>query len=80
MTADSINQWLTLGANFGVLIAIILLLVELDQSATKLSSGHQFSSFRQLVKEDFRLDQTPKKHDPIFGGVSNKAYVSMRSQ
>lgn len=34
MNADSVNRWLTLGANFGVLIGIILLLVELDQNAT----------------------------------------------
>ena len=34
MKPDSINRWLTLGANFGVLIGIILLLVELNQNAT----------------------------------------------
>ena len=31
MNADSVNRWLTLGANIGVLFGIILLLVELDQ-------------------------------------------------
>ena len=38
MTADSINRWLTLGANFGVLIGIVLLLVELDQNATVMKA------------------------------------------
>jgi hypothetical protein len=32
MNADRVNRWLTLGANIGVLIGIILLLVELDQN------------------------------------------------
>lgn len=36
MKAKSINRWLTLGANVGVLIGIILLLVELDQNATMM--------------------------------------------
>lgn len=33
MKASRINRWLTLAANFGVLIGIMLLLVELDQNA-----------------------------------------------
>ncbi len=32
MDSDQVNRWLTLGANIGVLIGIILLLVELDQN------------------------------------------------
>ncbi len=36
MKAKRINRWLTLGANFGVLIGIILLLVELDQNSTMM--------------------------------------------
>ena len=31
--ADSINRWLSLGANLGVLIGLILLVVELDQNS-----------------------------------------------
>ena len=38
MKADSVNRWLTLGANLGVLIGIILLLVELDQNATMMEA------------------------------------------
>jgi hypothetical protein len=34
MKADRVNRWLTLGANTGVLIGIIILLVELNQNAT----------------------------------------------
>ena len=32
MDSDKLNRWLTLGANIGVLIGIILLIVELDQN------------------------------------------------
>jgi hypothetical protein len=32
MESDRLNRWLTLGANVGVLIGIILLIVELDQN------------------------------------------------
>lgn len=36
MKAISVNSWLTLGANLGVLIGIILTLVELNQNATMM--------------------------------------------
>ena len=38
MTADSVNRWLTLGANIGVFVGIILLLVELNQNATVMKA------------------------------------------
>jgi len=34
MNADRINRWLTLGANFGVLVGIILLVAELNRNST----------------------------------------------
>ena len=33
MKTKSINRWLTLGANFGVLIGILLLIAELNQNS-----------------------------------------------
>ena len=33
MDTDNINKWLTLGANIGVLIGLVLLLIELDQNS-----------------------------------------------
>lgn len=36
MTADTLNRWLTLGANVGVLIGIVLLLIELNQNETMM--------------------------------------------
>ncbi len=35
-SADKVNQWLTLGANLGVLVGLILLLVGLDQNSDLL--------------------------------------------
>ena len=34
MNADSLNRWLTLGANIGVLVGILLLIAELNQNST----------------------------------------------
>ena len=45
MNADSINRWLSLGANVGVVIGLILLLVELDQNSDLVRSQiHQARS------------------------------------
>lgn len=38
MKSKTLNSWLTLCANFGVLIGLILLLVELDQNATVMKA------------------------------------------
>jgi len=52
---ERINKWLTLFANFGVLIGIIFLAVEVRQSnriavaATEISIRSQFSSIHELV-------------------------------
>ena len=32
MDSDRLNRWITLGANLGVLVGIVLLLIELDQN------------------------------------------------
>jgi hypothetical protein len=43
--SDKINRWLTLGANIGVLIGIVLLLIELDQNSDLLRAQiHQARS------------------------------------
>ena len=36
MDSNKVNRWLTLGANLGVLVGIILILIELDQNATMM--------------------------------------------
>ena len=45
MAVDRINQWLTLGANIGVVIGLILLLIELNQNSDLLRAQiHQARS------------------------------------
>ncbi len=45
MAVNRINQWLTLGANIGVVIGLILLLIELDQNSDLLRAQiHQARS------------------------------------
>jgi hypothetical protein len=38
MDSERLNRWLTLGANLGVLVGIILLIVELDQNREMMKS------------------------------------------
>jgi len=69
LTADTLNRWLTLGANVGVLIGIVLLLMELNQTElmmraqtrTELSNGiveilHVSASNPQLASLIRRAD------------------------
>lgn len=57
MTADSANRWLTLAANIGVLVGIVLLAFELDQNADLLkaqihqSRSDNFESFYVAVAD-----------------------------
>ena len=45
MNADSLNKWLTLGANIGVVVGLILLLFELNQNSDLLRAQiHQARS------------------------------------
>lgn len=49
MKAKRINRWLTLGANFGVLIGIILLLVELHQNSTMMRAQTRYEVSQGIV-------------------------------
>ena len=55
MDSNRINRWLSLGANFGVLIGIILLVVELDQNRgmiraqTRNAIAHQIETRLTIV-------------------------------
>ncbi len=57
MNADNVNRWLTLGANVGVVIGLILLLVELDQNSDLvLAQIHQARSDTQVSRLEDRAD------------------------
>lgn len=49
MKAKRVNQWLTLAANFGVLIGIILLLVELNQNSTMMRAQTRYEVSQGIV-------------------------------
>ena len=49
MTANSVNRWLTLGANFGVLIGIIVLLTELNQNSTMMRAQTRNEVTAELI-------------------------------
>ena len=38
MNAESLNKWLTLGANIGVLIGLIIVVMELQQTQVMMSA------------------------------------------
>jgi hypothetical protein len=48
MEPDKLNRWLTLGANVGVLIGIILLIIELDQNRDMIRAQTRNDILQQL--------------------------------
>jgi hypothetical protein len=54
VNADSANRWLTLGANLGVVIGLILLIVELNQNSSLVKA--QIHQARSDNYESFMLD------------------------
>ncbi len=49
MTADSINRWLTLGANLGVLVGIAFLAIELRQNNELLEAQTRADNFDRMI-------------------------------
>ena len=57
MSADNVNKWLTLSANIGVVIGLILLLVELDQNSDLVRAQiHQARSDNHVISRHERAD------------------------
>ncbi len=69
MESDKVNRWLTLGANIGVLIGIILLVVELDQN-------------REMIRAQTRNDISQQLANRllIVGSNSQMASVKRRAE
>ena len=60
MDSDRLNRWLTLGANLGVLVGIILILIELNQNAdlmraqmTNARAEGLLSRYNELINSDY---------------------------
>ena len=60
MNADSVNKWLTLSANVGVVIGLILLLIEIDQNNDLAKA--QIHQTRADSWGDFRLTLGDSEH------------------
>jgi hypothetical protein len=69
MEADKVNRWLTLGANVGVLIGIMLLIVELDQN-------------REMVRAQTRNDISQQLSNRllVIGSDSQVANLKRRAE
>jgi hypothetical protein len=68
MDADNVNRWLTLGANVGVLVGIILILLELNQNAelmlaqmTQARGDNVIQTYRDLMVSDGWLEIRAKQ-------------------
>jgi hypothetical protein len=55
MDSDKVNRWLTFGANIGVLVGIILILIELNQNSDLMRA--------QMTQS--RADQLSNKYDTV---------------
>lgn len=57
MNTDSVNKWLTLSANVGVVIGLILLLIELDQNSDLVRAQiHQARSDAHVLMKETGAD------------------------
>ncbi len=65
MESDKVNRWLTLGANIGVLIGIILLVVELDQN-------------REMIRAQTRNDISQQLANRLLSVGSNSQMASVK--
>ena len=68
MNAGKVNRWLTLGANLGVLIGIVLILTELNQNAdlmraqmTQARGDNVVQTYRDLMASDGWLEIRAKQ-------------------
>ena len=55
MVTDKVNRWLTLGANIGVLVGIVLILIELNQNSELMRA--------QMIQS--RTDNISSKYDAL---------------
>ena len=82
MKGDVLNRWLTLGANIGVLIGIILILVELNQNAdlmraqmTQARGENIMETYREMMLSDHWVEIRAKRR----AAPSTEAWVNSLS-
>ena len=71
MKLSSLNEWLTFGANFGVLIGLIFLIVELDQSnrvavyTAESSRRSQYNEANEFFVEKSEIAAKLRSTNPV---------------
>ncbi|NIP54362.1 hypothetical protein GWN42_21260 [candidate division KSB1 bacterium] len=66
MDSDRVNRWLTLGANVGVLIGIILLLIELNQNSMLMRGQTRNDVSSELIGLMSQVSNNPQLADLIY--------------
>jgi hypothetical protein len=72
MDSDRLNRWLTLGANLGVLVGIILLIVELDQNREMMKAQTRNELSMGLVGIQRGISENNQLADVIARAVANE--------
>ena len=82
MSADSVNRWLTLSANVGVVIGLVLLVVELNQNSSlvraqihQARANNYVSDMMQIADTEFLLPAYKKLLDA--GGLNVAALEAL---
>ena len=65
MDADKMNRWLALGANIGVLVGIVLLIVELGQNRAMVAAQTRHAISEQYVNFNYATLSDPEIADII---------------
>ena len=60
MKSDQLHRWLTLGANFGVLLGLLLLVVELGQNAAMMRAQTRNELSSSIVDLFVRVAENPQ--------------------
>lgn len=76
MDFPQLNEWLTLGANLGVLIGIVFLIIEIRQN----SELHRSDSRKAIISNDQTSLLVALDHHDLFGKLSKKEVLSQEDQ
>ncbi len=70
MDSNTVNRWLTLGANLGVLVGIILILIELNQNAELMRA-----QIAQTRADNLISSMEDRMHSDHWPAISAKLYL-----
>ncbi len=76
MDFSQLNEWLTLGANLGVLIGIVFLIIEIRQN----SELHRSDSRKAIISNDQTSLLVALDHHDLFAKLNQKEVLSKEDQ